>query len=203
MSDAVLNAPLPIGAVGRRSLGWWGVLSVIATEGALFAYLLFSYFYYAVQLDDAWIPQAPSLRYALPAVIVMVLSSGAIWWATRSITRGLRTPLQLGILVALLLGIAFLVLEGLDWADKPFTLSTSEYSSIYFTITGFHLAHAVAGVIWLLLLLVWSALGYFNTRKHAPVLIAAAYWHFVVVAELAIFLALYVTPYLGGGFARS
>ena len=35
----------------RIGVGWWGLLCVVLTEGALFGYLLFSYLYYAVQLD--------------------------------------------------------------------------------------------------------------------------------------------------------
>ena len=35
---------LPIGGVGKRTSGRWGVLALIATEGSLFGYLLFTYF---------------------------------------------------------------------------------------------------------------------------------------------------------------
>ena len=39
-----LDKPLPVGSAGKRSGGWWGVVSLIVTEGSLFAYLLFTYF---------------------------------------------------------------------------------------------------------------------------------------------------------------
>lgn len=191
------NRALPVGGVQRVSVGWWGVLCLIATEASLFAYLLFSYFYYAVELDSHWMPGKPSLHYALPAVILLILSSGAMWWAERGARRGARLHLMLGTLVTLLLGIGFAVLQVIDWMSKPFTLRSSEYGSIFFTITGIHLAHLVVGLIALVLLLIWSGLGYFDSRRHTPVLVVAAYWHFVVAAGVAVFLALYVTPYLG------
>ena len=40
---------LPVGSQGRLSSGWWGMWTLIATEAALFAYLLFSYFYVGAQ----------------------------------------------------------------------------------------------------------------------------------------------------------
>lgn len=85
MSDAAFeNRPLPIGGRERMSVGWWGVLCLIATEASLFAYLLFSYFYFAVELDDHWLPEMPSFRYALSAIILLILSSPAMWWGARS-----------------------------------------------------------------------------------------------------------------------
>jgi heme/copper-type cytochrome/quinol oxidase subunit 3 len=48
MSDMALRTQtLPIGSFGRRASGWFGVWCLIATEAALFAYLIFSYFYLA------------------------------------------------------------------------------------------------------------------------------------------------------------
>jgi hypothetical protein len=37
-----------------KSSGWWGILLGIATEAAIFAYLLFSYYYMAIELHGAW-----------------------------------------------------------------------------------------------------------------------------------------------------
>jgi heme/copper-type cytochrome/quinol oxidase subunit 3 len=197
MSDVPFEQrPLPVGGVGRIGVGWWGLLCVIATEGSLFAYLLFSYFYFAVQLDGGWMPEAPSFEFSLPAVILLILSGIAVWWGARASARGARGRFLIGFLLTLLLGLGFIALQWLEWRSKPFTMQSGEYGSIFFTVTGWHLAHLVAGVIGLVLILIWSALGYFDDRRNAPVLIAAGYWHFVVAVGVAVFLALYVTSYL-------
>ncbi len=47
---------LPIGSLDRRASGWWGMLTLILTDGFLFAYPLFSYYYFAVQHGRAWLP---------------------------------------------------------------------------------------------------------------------------------------------------
>lgn len=197
MSDLALDHELPVGSAGRASVGWWGVICVIATEGSLFAYLLFAYFYFAVQLDGDWSPHpAPMLLYTLPGVIALILSSGSAWWAERSARRGLRLQQLAGLAVTAALGIAFAVLQVVDWLAEAFTLQSSEFGSNFYTITGLHMAHAVFGILMLLLLLLWSALGYFNANRHAAVMIGLAYWHFVVLVAVVVFLCLYAVPNL-------
>lgn len=196
MSDTARRLPvLPVGSTGHRSLGWWGMLCVIATEGTLFAYLLFSYGYFAVQLAGNWMPwQPPPLRYALPGIILLLVSAPGMWLGGFGARRGRRAMLLIGLMLALALGCAFGVLQGLDWRIEAVTLREGEFGSVYYTLTGLHLAHLAAGLLGLLLVLVWSVLGYFDASRHAPVLILAAYWYFVVVAGVVVFVALYVLP---------
>jgi cytochrome c oxidase subunit 3 len=52
-----LDKPLPVGSEGKRSGGWWGILALIVTEGSLFGYLLFTYFYLASQTEQHWPPE--------------------------------------------------------------------------------------------------------------------------------------------------
>jgi len=201
MTDAAMLqgpiGPLPVGPTARRGVGWWGVLCLIATEAALFAYLLFSYFYFAVQFDKTWLPDPhPSLKLALPNTIVLLLSSVAMWWGDRGVRKGARGQLLIGVALALVLGTIFVVVQGFEWRNKGYALRTGSYNSLYFTTTGFHMAHVVAGLGVLLMILIWSGLGYFSPRRNAPVLIASAYWHFVDVVWLFVFTTFYITPYL-------
>src|SRR5690242_18319650 len=73
MAEAIVATELPVGAVGRVSLGWWGVLSLIATEGALFSYLIFSYLYLAVQVGPNWGSEIPpALSFGIPMTGLLV-----------------------------------------------------------------------------------------------------------------------------------
>lgn len=193
-----LRAPLPVGSRGRLSSGWWGMWSVVATEAALFAYLLFSFYYVASQAHGPW-PAAglPKLRIALPDTIILIAGSATVWWGERGVRRGHKGQLRLGLAATLVLGIIFLALQGLEWRDKTFTPASHAYGSLYFTITGFHMAHVVAGLVMLAFLLLWSLLGYFDVRRHSAVSIGAVYWHFVTVVWLFVFATIYVSPYLG------
>ncbi|HEX6957885.1 MAG TPA: cytochrome c oxidase subunit 3 [Ferrovibrio sp.] len=198
MSDTVLtNRPLPVGSVDRRAAGWWGMLTLILTEAALFVYLLFSYYYIALQYGRSWLPnELPSFRLSVPNTAMLLLSSVAVWWGERGIKRGRRGQLVLGLAIGILLGIAFVGVQLIEWSEKTFTISTSSYGSLYFTVTGFHMAHVVVGLIILIALLVWAILNYFDSKRHAPVPIGSVYWHFVDVVWLCVFTTFYVTPYL-------
>ena len=198
MADGTLGlSRLPVGAIERRGVGWWGMICVIATEGAVFSYLLFSY-YYDVRFGEAWRPsELPSFRLSLPNTIILLLSNLAARAGARGLKRGARGELIAGIAVALILGIAFVVLQAIEWRQKSFSVSSSTYSSMYFTVSGLHMAHLATGVLILLMVLIWSALGYFDRWHNAPVLIGNAYWHFVLVVWLAVFLTFYIAPYWG------
>src|SRR5690348_414892 len=65
---------LPVGSAGERSSGWLGCLMLIATEGALFGYLIFTYLYLAVQTTRHWPPEGlPKLP--LGAINTLILLS--------------------------------------------------------------------------------------------------------------------------------
>jgi len=188
---------LPVGARGKNSVGWWGMLCLIATEASLFAYLLFSYYYVAIQRGPSWAPQPhPSLRLSGPNTVVLLASSVAVWWGEEGVKKGERGRQLVGLAIAIGLGAVFLVVQGFEWRAKTFNLASGSYGSLFFTITGFHMAHVIAGLLILIAVFVWSAMGYFNIRRHAPVSISSIYWHFVDAVWLAVFFTFYVTPYL-------
>lgn len=194
MSDLPLDRSLPVGAAGRISVGWWGVLCVIATEGMLFVYLLFGYFYFSVQILH-WAPNPPPLiKYTLPGTIVLILSAASGWWAQRSIERDRRLQVILGLAITLLFGLAFAGLQVVDWQQEPFSMQSSEFGSNFYVITGVHMAHLMVGLFTLLMLLVWSALGYFDARRNAAVLVGLLYWYFLIVVGVIVFLCLYAVP---------
>jgi heme/copper-type cytochrome/quinol oxidase subunit 3 len=120
-----------------------------------------------------------------------------VGWAQRGIERGGRARLALGLGLGALLGLAFLAVQVFEWAQKPYGLAASPYASLYFTITGFHMAHVAVGVAMLLALTWWSGTGYFNSRRFAHVHIGGLYWHFVDAVWLVIFVTFYLTPLLG------
>ncbi|KAF2989929.1 cytochrome c oxidase subunit 3 [Methylocystis sp. MJC1] len=200
MADTTIRRPrLPVGSIGHKSFGWWGMIAIIMSEGSLFAYLLFSYYYFAVQYGRDWIPEMPDFTLAAPNTAVLLSSSLFVWWGERSATRGRRAKQALGLAIGLALGTIFLIVQYLEWGEKPFTYSSTSYGSSYFITTGFHMAHVAVGAAMLAAVLLWSLLGYFDSERHAPISIAAVYWHFVDLVWLAIFFTFYVTPYLGVG----
>jgi heme/copper-type cytochrome/quinol oxidase subunit 3 len=201
MPDRIaLEGKFPVGAVDTRATGWWAMIFVVFTESALFAYLLFSYYYLAVQPHlPGTFPEGgvPSWTLALPNTLILLASSAAVAAAQFGIEHDNRWRLVAGLGLATLLGIVFLVVQVFEWAEKSFGLASTPYSSLYFVITGFHMAHVVVGVIMLIALTAWSAMGYFNRFRYAHIHIGALYWHFVDAVWLAVFFTFYITPLLG------
>lgn len=201
MADATMQAagPLPVGSAGRRASGWWGLMALIVTEAALFGYLLFAYFYLAAQSTSAWPPDgAPDLRMPTINTAILLSSSVMVWLAERSARHGKRGWSLCWLTVTLALGTLFAMIQVGEWHKKPYGLTSHVYGSLYFTITGFHLAHVIAGLAVLGVLLVWSALGYVDRERHLALTIGGMYWHFVDAVWLVVFSALYLTPYLFG-----
>jgi heme/copper-type cytochrome/quinol oxidase subunit 3 len=189
---------LPIGSVGRRGVGWLGVGCLIATEAALFAYLLFSFYYLAVEIGPSFAPpKPPSMALPLPNTVILLASSFVANWAEKQIRAGRMRRFLAGGVVTAALGTIFVGVQLLEWKGKTYSLHTGPYGSLFFTITGFHMAHVVVGLLAWLTMLFWGARGYFDAQRHTPVLITAVYWHFVDVVWLAVFFTLYLTPYLG------
>ncbi|MBW8853643.1 MAG: heme-copper oxidase subunit III [Bradyrhizobium sp.] len=201
MSERIrLRGKLPVGAMDTRASGWWAMIFTVFTEASLFSYLLFSYYYLAVQPHlPGTFPEGgqPDLTLAVPNTLILLASSVAVGWAQLGIEHNNKWRLMLGLGVGAVLGIIFLGVQWVEWADKPFGLSSTPYSSLYYVITGFHMAHVIVGVLILLALTWWSAEGYFNARRFAHIHIGALYWHFVDAVWLAVFFTFYITPLLG------
>jgi len=201
MSERIrLRGKLPVGAMDTRASGWWGMIFTVFTEASLFSYLLFSYYYLAVQPHLlGTFPEGgqPDLTLAIPNTLILLASSVAVGWAQLGIEHGNKWRLVWGLGAGAVLGLIFLVIQVFEWAQKPFGLSSTPYSSLYFVITGFHMAHVVVGVLMLSALTWWSGKGYFNSRRFAHIHIGALYWHFVDAVWLAVFFTFYLTPLLG------
>jgi heme/copper-type cytochrome/quinol oxidase subunit 3 len=197
MTEVVLTpGPLPVGPHDKKSSTWWGVLCLIATEAALFSYLEFSYYYFDVQLPHSWRPEPPKLHYALPDTIVLLASSVFVWIAERAIKRGERGKAMINLMIGFVLGVIFVGVQGLEWSEKTFRPQTGPYGSLYFTTTGFHMVHVIAGLGGLFFIMLWLGMGLIDSRRNAALSNVAIYWHFVDAVWVTLFFMFYISPHL-------
>jgi heme/copper-type cytochrome/quinol oxidase subunit 3 len=196
MTAAVQARPLPPLAGGREP-AWWGMVLLIATESALFAYLLFSYFYVGSMARGGWPPGGPpELKLTLPNTLVLLASSVTMWWADSGIKGGNSRRLTLGLVVTIVLGAAFLVIQGIEYSHARFTPRTDAHGSLFYIVTGFHGAHVLVGLLILAFVLARALRGHFRPDHRLGVTVAAMYWHFVDLVWLAVFTSLYLVPRL-------
>ena len=184
---------------GTRSTGWWGMVGLITTEATLFATLLVSYFYLRFQSEPEWPPdgiEPPTMELPLIMTVLLLGSSIPMHWAETGIRKNEQGRLRAGLLIAFLMAAAFLVLMGVEYAEKlpEVTATTNAYGSMFYAITGFHGTHVLVGVLMNLWLQVRAWMGHFDDERHGHVQNITLYWHFVDVVWIFILLSLYVSP---------
>ena len=191
---------VPLGDVleGTRAPGWWGMVWLCATEGMLFACFLASYFFLRGSVEAFAAEGGRYVPLARPLVMtgLLLTSSGVAWWAERGIAAGDGARLRIGLAVVTLLGLAFLGVQGWEYASRERSWTTSAYDSLFVTITGFHGAHVAGGLLMLGYVQVRAWLGHFDAARHEAVSNAILYWHFVDGVWLAILASLYLSPRL-------
>jgi cytochrome c oxidase subunit III len=180
-----------------RPSGWWGMVLLIATEATLFLLLVATYFYLRVERTGSWPPAPlhdPRLGKPLLATAILLVSSGAVGLAGHAARRGHLAAVRSQLGAAIVLGIVFLVFQGILVRDSldVFSPQGNAYGSIYYTLIGVHYVHVAAGVLALL----WAAAraGRFTPQRHLTLRVTALYWHFVNAIALVVFLVLYLAP---------
>lgn len=88
--------------------------------------------------------------------------------------------------------------EGAWWGRNPFpnadgTISTTNFTNFFFTITGFHGFHVFSGVVINIIMLIMVLKGVFDRRGHYLMIEKAGlYWHFVDLVWVFVFTCFYL-----------
>ncbi len=88
-------------------------------------------------------------------------------------------------------GIGFVAVAIHGYSKDTFTIATNAYGSIYYTMTGFHLLHVIAGIGILAALLVGLRSRALLVNQRAGAEAMTYYWHFVFIVWLGIFGTIY------------
>lgn len=129
--------------------------------------------------------------------IILLTSSVTLQFAHTAMEQNKRGQLKLMLLLTVLLGATFLVLQGYEYMhayqDLGLKLDSGIYGNTFFLLTGFHGMHVTLGAIFLLVMLLRIVIkNHFTAHKHFAFQAAAWYWHFVDVVWLCLFVFVYV-----------
>ncbi len=141
----------------------------------------------------------PLSPWGLPLLntLILLLSGTTVTWAHYAVQHNDQKGLVQGLLVTIVLGAFFSVLQGVEYAEAlnlgMFKFSGGGiYGASFFMATGFHGLHVIIGTIFLAVCLFRALAGQFTPERHFGFECAAWYWHFVDVVWLFLFAFIYV-----------
>ena len=79
--------------------------------------------------------------------------------------EGNFTQTKIRLIITILLGVYFTILQGLEYFEARFTFADRIYGSTFFIATGFHGLHVIIGTLFLLVMLI-RHLNYEFRRSH-------------------------------------
>lgn len=172
----------------------------LVSELMFFFSLFWAFFYLslnpAVELGGVWPPSGiiPMSATGIPLLnTVLLLWSGVtLTYAHNRLSADDTAYHLMGMCLTLLLGLAFLLLQALEYYSAQFDISDGVYGSCFYLLTGFHGLHVLIGFIFLLVNSCRVSAHHFYRRTHLGFLMGAWYWHFVDVVWLGVYLAVYV-----------
>lgn len=186
-----------VGHLHGRTLGWWGVVTMIATEGMLFALLLFVYLQLRANADRWPLGDiaGPELVESGLRTVVLFMSSVPIHLADRAAHAGDQRELRWSLALTWVMGALFLAGHVDEWAKllAEFTPATNAYGSAFYTITGFHALHVAVGLVVVAYLWAGAVTGRYGPGHATGVTTGAMYWHFVDAVWIVVYGTLYVS----------
>jgi len=177
----------------RKPLLLIGLASIVMT----FAGLTSGY----VVSRSALIADSQWLEFALPeqfywATAAIVLSSISMVIAKNQIKKGKSGVAKTAVLITLVLGLAFALLQYLGWMNLIdrglyFTGEGSNTAiSWVYVITMLHWAHVIAGIIVLSVTLLRANAGAYTAKSYQGLSMASIFWHFLDALWIYLFLFL-------------
>lgn len=170
----------------------FGVVLFLASELMFFAALFAAY--YELRAGRAqWPPPMVHLDVAEAGfgTFLLFAASAVMVLATRAMDRSRYAAARWWTLCAIVAAAGFVAIALHGYTRNTFTIATNAYGSIYYTMTGFHLLHVVAGIGILTALLVGMRSPALLVDRRAGAEAMTYYWHFVFVVWLGIFATVY------------
>lgn len=186
----------------------YGMILFIASEVMFFVAWFWAYFDGFFRIDDLeqfgriaatggiWPPTGVEVfdPWHLPLfnTLILLTSGTTVTWAHHALLHNDRQGLKWGLILTIVLGVLFSVVQVYEYSLAGFGFSENIYGATFFMATGFHGFHVFIGTIFLIVCLFRALAGQFDAENHLGFEFAAWYWHFVDVVWLFLFASIYV-----------
>jgi cytochrome c oxidase subunit 3 len=208
MPDGQAFAPQFASVQHRDETAELGMWVFIATEVLLFGGLLLAYFVYRHAYPQAFTAAShhTNILIGTANTAILLTSSFLVACAVEAFSANARPIGRLLLIGATFLGLLFLALKGLEYADEyrehlipgvdfafngPLADGAQLFFVFYFVATALHALHMLIGIG---LLAAFTVLTRYSTdsRTNAALHSAALYWHFVDVIWIFLFALIYL-----------
>ncbi|MCB1236274.1 MAG: cytochrome c oxidase subunit 3 [Verrucomicrobiae bacterium] len=176
------------GITTARLAVWW----VIASEVVIFGGLIVCYLLLRLR-HDSWAAEAEHTNTFAGALNTFVLLTSSLFvvLAHKAVTDGQNDKAAGFLWKTIGLGGVFLVVKAYEYTTEighGFTLFKSVYWSFYYTATGLHAFHVIAGMVIMAIVA-----GDVKKGKHLQRVEAVGnYWHFVDMVWIFLFPLFYI-----------
>jgi len=179
--------------VDNRKLGVWVWLG---SEAVFFSALIIVYIVMRNRSISGPYPRE-ALNVTLTALntFILICSSLTMVTALSAIQSGSQRGLVRWLVATMALGLAFLAGQAFEFtslANQGLSLSSNLFGGTFFTLTGFHGAHVLIGVIWIGFVVARARRGGYTQSNHLMVELTGLYWHFVDLVWIIIFTLVYL-----------
>nr|YP_009775989.1 cytochrome c oxidase subunit III [Paraahimia luodianensis]QJA16299.1 cytochrome c oxidase subunit III [Paraahimia luodianensis] len=176
-----------------------GMLMFILSEILFFTSFFWSFFHSSLapvmEIGMKWPPLGIMTFNPInvPMLNTMILlSSGiTITWAHNALINKNYSKMNQAMMMTILLGIYFTILQAYEYLEAPFCISDSVYGSTFFMATGFHGLHVIIGTIFILISMKRGFNLHFSKNHHVGFEASAWYWHFVDIVWLFLYMSMY------------
>lgn len=163
----------------KKMMLWFGIVSLtMGFAGWTSAYIVSS------KRDD-WISDLELPQAFFVSTAIIILSSITYILARRAVKKSNQKQATVFLVTTLVLGITFIVLQFMGFSQMLengyyFTGPTSNIKMSYvFLLAAVHIAHVVAGLITLLVVMVQQLRGKYTAQKMLGLELGATFWHFL------------------------
>jgi cytochrome c oxidase subunit 3 len=181
-----------------------GLLSMvffIGSEVMLFGSFFTAYFFVRFNVADQWPPlNEAGEPFELPVGItglntaILVSSSFTVWWGEHRLHKyGDRKAVVRGLIVTIMLGATFLIIQINEYVHLGFTPQSTAFGSAFYCLTGLHGLHVIIGLTLLTFCFIRVKKARdFSYISTTPIAAAGIYWHFVDVVWVLLYSLVYL-----------
>ena len=169
--------------------------ALIIAESAIFTIFVVAYLFYIGKSLTGPTPREV-LETPIFYSICLLSSSITVHLAGSFLERGKQGAFLSLWLLTLILGGLFLFGTGQEWYrliyEKGLTISTNLFGTTYYSLVGLHAFHLTAGLVMLLIVLIFGLAGRVNQDQSGRVGVLSMYWHFVDAVWVVVFTVVYI-----------